>query len=64
MPEKGLKGSVLKGDALAVLPAQPSPAKPGAGLARKSCMCIHGTDAGRYCVIRHAPYCSLHGGHA
>jgi hypothetical protein len=61
MTEKMLKQSALKGDPLALPPAQPSPAKPGAGPARKYCACIHGTDAGRYCVIRHAPYCPLHG---
>jgi hypothetical protein len=64
MPEKLPKGSTLKRDPCVIPPAQPSPAEPGAGPARKYCNCIHGTDAGRYCVIRHAPYCALHGEHA
>jgi hypothetical protein len=35
MPEKVLKGSTLKGDPRAIPPAQPSPAKPGAGPAQE-----------------------------
>jgi hypothetical protein len=63
MPEKMSKPSALKADPRALPPAQPSP-DAGAGPARKYCSCIHGTDAGRYCVIRHARYCPLHGVHA